>query len=87
MGASGVISAMKKSYEGNWALLRQKGSFECMKDYYSVNPTARKNQAANYEALKQWRTERSIQRRKEKWLAATVALGLLLTTLGLWHWF
>lgn len=87
MGASGVISAMKKSYEDNRALLRRKGTFECLKDYYKANPTAHKNQAANYEALKQWRTERTYQRRKEKWLAHAVVLGLLIITLSLWYVF
>ncbi|MEQ9442523.1 MAG: hypothetical protein RIG62_26020 [Cyclobacteriaceae bacterium] len=85
MGASGVISAMKKSYEDNRALLRRKGTFECMKDYYAANPGEQISRGTNYEALKQWRTERTHQRKKERWLAGAVALGLLLITVSLWN--
>nr|WKN37040.1 hypothetical protein K4G66_32235 [Tunicatimonas sp. TK19036] len=87
MGASGVISAMKKSYEDNRALLRRKGTFECMKDYYVTNLGERTSRSTNYEALKQWRTERIYQRRKEKWLAHAVVIGLLIITFSLWYVF
>lgn len=87
MGASGVISAMKKSYADNRALLRHKGTFECMKDYYVANPTVHKNRGTNYDALKQWRIQRTRQRSQARWMALTVALGLLFLPLTLCYAF
>ncbi|WKN43308.1 hypothetical protein [Tunicatimonas pelagia] len=82
MGASGVISAMKKSYENNRALLRRKGTFEVLKNHHKNNPSYRANIANNYEALKQLRYEQEIKRKKARWYTLLVAIGLLAVLLS-----
>ncbi len=84
MGASGIISAMKKSYEDNRALLRRKGTFEILKDHHKNNPGHRAKIADNYEALKQLRQEQETRRRKDRWYTLLVAVVLIAVLLTGW---
>ncbi|MEO0330706.1 MAG: hypothetical protein AAF223_03325 [Bacteroidota bacterium] len=85
MGASGIISAMKKSYEGNRALLRRKGTFEVLKDHHKHNPNYRVNIANNYKALKQLRQEQETKRKRVRWYTLLVAIGLVAVLLSGWN--
>lgn len=85
MGASGVISAMKKSYEDNRALLRRKSTFEVLKDHHKNSTSYRVNIANNYEALKQLRQEQETKRKRVGWYTLLVAISLVAVLLSGWN--
>ena len=67
---------MRKSYEQNRALLKQKKSFARMKDYYRQTYSDERDATPDFAGLEKWHVQRAKARRRERFYVAII-YGLL----------